>query len=889
MPIPVTCGHCGRQLKARDEFAGTRAECPTCGKQLYIPVQAESVAESPRHEPMEVVDFLDPPQAAPPAPPAEPPVPLGRRMLEAALDPRSIQWLLLFGGGLAVLGLIVWLVSKGLFKNVVMLSATLGAGSLAILAVGWFVALKTKYKTAGQALTFLGCVVLPLNLWFWHAQGLVTLDNHLWVGGVVCCLIYAATVYVLRDPAFIYAVQGGATLTLLLLLADLGVVTDTTWLALFFMALAGISIHAERVFPEEAGEFSRKRYGLPVFWAGQAQLATSALLLLGTQVVRWLSNTSLNLFAVSWEGNLLSENALLAGGLWVAATYLYLYSDIVVRKLGVYLPLAAFSLMMAEITLIGLRFETEGLIAVLAVTAVVMNVVLVRSSDGPARLRRIADPMGLLLSTLPLLLGFGLHLRATSEVLADWNWNYETSWGFVAAMLTAAVSARISAWITRDAQPKTSTAYFFLSGIAMVIAAAGLLRTFDIVAWSRQAPLLMLLPIAYMIAARLWRGHAPERPLGNVAHTVAAVILLHAVFSGVAGFKTFLLPVEQNVDNLYLGVTFAEATLFYILAALFRRRSANVFLAAAAACGAVWQFLGYVGVDSHVYTILYAGIGFSLLAAGRSLGLELVNVYDPNGTPAKKVRGRGLAFFESGNGILCIAFLSALLQGLSRIARHDTSWGGLLILCGMVGVALLSSLVVPVGGWRRFHLASGIGLAAVAALTINALIHLSGWQKLEIFLTACGILLIVVSYVALFRENREKPDESLSAGLWLSSLLAAMPVTIAFLYHRFAGAGPHLADELAVLTISILMVVTGVLWQVKSTTLVGGSSLLFYLIILIAHLAWNPQVAIGVYLAIGGGVIFLIGVLLSVYREKLLALPEQIAKREGVFRIINWR
>jgi hypothetical protein len=35
--------------------------------------------------------------------------------------------------------------------------------------------------------------------------------------------------------------------------------------------------------------------------------------------------------------------------------------------------------------------------------------------------------------------------------------------------------------------------------------------------------------------------------------------------------------------------------------------------------------------------------------------------------------------------------------------------------------------------------------------------------------------------------------------------------------------------------------------------------------------------------------VFALGVALSVYREKLLELPEQMAKREGVFRILNWR
>ena len=36
-------------------------------------------------------------------------------------------------------------------------------------------------------------------------------------------------------------------------------------------------------------------------------------------------------------------------------------------------------------------------------------------------------------------------------------------------------------------------------------------------------------------------------------------------------------------------------------------------------------------------------------------------------------------------------------------------------------------------------------------------------------------------------------------------------------------------------------------------------------------------------------VVFALGVALSIYRDKLLALPDLVAKREGVFRILNWR
>ncbi len=38
-----------------------------------------------------------------------------------------------------------------------------------------------------------------------------------------------------------------------------------------------------------------------------------------------------------------------------------------------------------------------------------------------------------------------------------------------------------------------------------------------------------------------------------------------------------------------------------------------------------------------------------------------------------------------------------------------------------------------------------------------------------------------------------------------------------------------------------------------------------------------------------GAVIFLTGLLLSIYRDRLLALPEKVKRREGIFRVLGWR
>ena len=318
MAIKVQC-ECGRRLTARDEFAGKRAQCSACGRILRVPERPAQAGEgtaaaganaAATEQALEITEFLEPPGV--PIKKKEKTISL-QQMFEALLDPRSIQWMLILGGGLTVLGLVIWLVAWGGFANAYVLAAALGIGTLAILGTGWLVALKTRFKVAGQAVTFLGCVLAPLNLWFYHAQDIVTLGQHLWIGGVICCLLYAATVYVLRDPLFMYAVEAGVTLTAGLILAELGWVGNTPHLCMFLIALGLLSIHAERAFAPEEGEFTRARFGMPLFWSGHVQIGLSLLILLGVQIVGWLLGPVQDLFGTQWQGNLLSESSLLAG------------------------------------------------------------------------------------------------------------------------------------------------------------------------------------------------------------------------------------------------------------------------------------------------------------------------------------------------------------------------------------------------------------------------------------------------------------------------------------------------------------------------------------------------------------------------------------------------
>ena len=119
--------------------------------------------------------------------------------------------------------------------------------------------------------------------------------------------------------------------------------------------------------------------------------------------------------------------------------------------------------------------------------------------------------------------------------------------------------------------------------------------------------------------------------------------------------------------------------------------------------------------------------------------------------------------------------------------------------------------------------------------------------------------MLVASHLAKFREDEGVREEPVSFGLGLGSILAVVPLLDRRAVPPLGGRQPSLSDEIALLTVTILMTVTGVAWQIKATTLWGGVALVLYLIVLVASLAYHPQVAIGVYLAVGGAAVFASG------------------------------
>lgn len=818
-----------------------------------------------------------------------------RPLIEILLDPKSILWLLALGGALMVTGLVILLWVNDWFTPPV-IAWTLGLGNAGLLLLGWAVMRYSRYQFAGRALTLLACLIMPLNLWFYHTHDLLTIEGHLWVAAVAISVLYALSAWALRDELFVYVFAAGVTLTGLLIQANQHRFWEVAAPSTLLVALGLLAIHVERAFPEREGPFSRGRFGMAFFRSGHVLLAAGLLLLLGAQIAsNWLYEP---FFRGYYEAHGWGRTPLvlddwgrwLALGLVAAGTYAYVYSELVVRKVGVYVYAAALTLMWSEVlTLEALHVlaGTEVWIAVLAGTALVVN--LLHASDtARGRLGLSFSVLGLSLGVLALSLGVITYLRALNPDLRGvWESEQPPTWGFVAAMLLTAAAFRAGAVVTRTARRPLSVVNFFGAAAAVLVAAVAALAVLGLKEWQQHAPWLMLVPFGYLVAARVTRGRPEEAPFAWVAHAAALVMLASSVASALKGFTHI---VEREHLNLVLAIFFAEAAAFYALASAWRPYPATVHLCAAAACAAVWQVLTYFGVQAEVYTLTFALVGLGLLVAYRFA------------TP-DRFAGGGLAetAFQSGNTILSLALLAGVFMGVARVAsqqmhpeRDVLTVPFVTLSLALVGVTLIAIGLIRAADWRRWYVVMTACQALVILFALQLLSHLSVYQKLEIFSVIVGLGLLAVGHVGWYREQ-DRHSDLVSVSLFLGSVLAGLPLAIATVLDRSRGSADPMHDhmillnEMGFLAVSVLLLASGFVLQLKSTTLIGAALTALYFVSLLVYVPWSRLNTVAVMITAGGAVIFGTGLILSLYRDRLLTLPERVQKREGVFRVLSWR
>ena len=124
--------------------------------------------------------------------------------------------------------------------------------------------------------------------------------------------------------------------------------------------------------------------------------------------------------------------------------------------------------------------------------------------------------------------------------------------------------------------------------------------------------------------------------------------------------------------------------------------------------------------------------------------------------------------------------------------------------------------------------------------------------------------------------------------LAFGAILLSVPLAVATWIHRYQDDFVW-HDELGFLFVSILLLATGLMLQLRATTLVGGFMSAVYLCTFAILVPWQKVDMLATAILSGGAVLFGVGALLAFYREQILALPEAIQRRRGVFRVLDWR
>ena len=826
-----------------------------------------------------------------------------RRMFEALLDPLAIRWLLSLGGTLAVVGLLIWLASKGVFANPRIQACGLGAGTLLLLASGCATVKKTRFQLAGMALTFLACAVAPLNLWFYQAQHLMTVDGHLWLAGMACSLLYVGTLMLLQRPVLLYAIQAGITLTALLLLADLHRFT-VGWAGLLFVAWGAIAIHLERLClagvppidrarqPRSAGEqaageraagLDLREFGPPLVWSGLVQMAAGLIAVLVGQISGW---SPISPRALAWliVPERLEIAPLLATGLWLVGSYATFYVALVPRMGNWLVAPATVCLLLAEMSgLMALNAPAEAIVLALAITAAPASWLATRLGERSGSSAALLGWAAVLMALLPVGLGYLLFLKGALPTFPLFGAQRPLTGNLAGVLAITFVSLSASAWGMQQ-QEKRRQELWLLAAAAFMLTVSTLLHFVGPMLWPTRLAILLVVPLGSLVSGLVRKS----RSQGLVAIQLFLLSVLHLGYVAAWGLVSHPFPVAQSAGTLWLGLLSEELAVLFLLAAASLNVATNRWKATILSLAAAGPMA--FGVIQCTRYLDAPGATVPLLLATGLVMMLLGRLQPATSRQANLLNQPGLLTLSGLSGEMLLLSMGVLVMGRGWDHLGDPQTR--LSMGQVIVVGLGAALALFVTRSRRRSLAFkalGVCCGVTAVVQWISISALTPWQFFELLVVGLGILMLISGHVTRFREQASGGRDLLvDFALGLGSVLTLLPLIIAVVVARLT-AGQSLPNELALVTLSLMMLASGVSWRLRATTLMGGLALGSYLILLVNSVLQQQEVTMGAYLGGAGLAVFLVGLILSFYRDRLLTLPDRIAHREGVFQLLNWR
>ena len=320
-------------------------------------------------------------------------------------------------------------------------------------------------------------------------------------------------------------------------------------------------------------------------------------------------------------------------------------------------------------------------------------------------------------------------------------------------------------------------------------------------------------------------------------------------------------------------------------------------LAAVAGSAAVWNVCEHFHVPDRWDAAVFALCGVALLALARRAGVGVVT-RDRGFGEGEEARGPGAAALRAGTAVLAGAGGLAVWRGgeslLTGPAWLDAAGVGCAAVLGWVGAGLH-----PVAWCRSLHRASAAVAAGLAGLAANQLLDVPLPRKLEAFALLAGAGLLAAAHAGRVREaggagadrpKRQRDEErgAVTCGLWFGTGFVLVPAALAVCAGRLRGE-PWAADELLLAGCSTGLLILGLSARTLAPAAGGVLGLCGVAAVVAGSLVHRAEVTLGVGLTAGGAGLFAAGLILSVLRDRLAALPGRWRDRAGVFAVLDWR
>ena len=816
---------------------------------------------------------------------------LKRSFLEQLLSPQSLQWMMACGSGLLMLGFVVWLWTVGIFENPLVIAAASGAATLGVLAAGMSMIRMTRYQLAGKWLTLLGALALPLNLWLYDAQGLITLADggHLWIPAAGCCFLYAGIARVLRDATFVYTLVGGVVMTGMLFLADQTVGRFWTLMppATFLLSVGWISAFAERFFVDNDGDFSRKKFGLAFQRAGVLTVTSGLALLFGGYLAAivgpvfadLIPMVSINQTEKFWALGLILTSAVgfgIQGATHKYQNYFLASLCLFVAAIPVTLNIFAVPITVCSVSIFA-AIITIALNLFVAVT----NLKSDQTKEGSTAFSKIlygSQTIVSVLAILPLLHMAAETLLPELSFVAALNW-----WTALQYLLTALASWVVGWNLTVDAE-KTGKSNidgaicFVAGGIVLVISVwtAGWIQTF--MAPNIFAIVALSVPAAVAICGRVFVTERSQKTSRMVTSLMMSTHLGLLGASHVTGLLAF--PGTHPVWTASLAV----ATVAYWLASQGNAVGLNRILCYLSATAAVALAGNWFGLD----------FGYCLILSPMLLGTA-IKITDSIWLEGEKEGNEVLStpLATAGNFLVLGSGAASVLLAMSRWLEGSTGGPLMLVMLAMLGCTTLVSFLTKNDYWRTAFRALIVAIVGSSICIFDGFLKLDGWHRGEICSLLGGIALTILGHVAWAREKDGVEDDMATASLVTGALMFTLPMAIGLLFYRLGDSPENhwrLFHEIGAIVGSLVLLGSGLLCRLRSTTIAGGSLLVFFVGSLVTLVRLPNQLqSVSVMMMVGGGLFFATALLMSIYRDRLVSLPRRVREGEGVYRVLRWR